>query len=65
MCPFPTTITITPRACPQKNCVYSIPCCCGKIYKGDTGRQLKVRREEHRRAVVCGEIEKSGMADHI
>ena len=48
-----------------KNCVYSILCSCGKIYKGETGRPLKVRQEEHRKAVVRGEIEKSGMADHI
>ena len=48
-----------------KNCVYSIPCSCGKIYKGETGPPLKVRLEEHRKAVVGGEIEKSGMADHI
>ena len=48
-----------------KNCVYSIPCSCGKIYKGETGCPLKVRLEEHRKAVVQGEIEKSGMADHI
>ena len=48
-----------------KNCVYSIPCSCGKIYKGETGRPIKVRLEEHRKAVVQGEIEKSGMADHI
>ena len=47
-----------------KNCVYSISCSCGKIYKGETGRPLKVRLE-HRKAVVRGEIEKSGMADHI
>ena len=47
------------------NCVCSIPCSCGKIYKGETGRPLKVRLEEHRKAVVRGEIEKSGMADHI
>ena len=48
-----------------KNCVYSIPCSCGKIYKGETGHPLKVRLEEHRKAVVRGEIEKSGIADHI
>ena len=45
-----------------KNCVYSIPCSFGKIYKSETGHQLKVRLEEHRKAVVQGEIEKSGMA---
>ena len=48
-----------------KNCVYSILCSCGKIYKGETGRPLKVKLEEHRKAVVRGEIEKSGMVDHI
>ena len=48
-----------------KNCVYSIPWSCGKINKGETGHPLKVRLEEHRKAVERGEIEKSGMADHI
>ena len=48
-----------------KNCVYSFPCSCGKEYKLETCRPLKVRLEEHRKAVVRGEIEKSGMADHI
>ena len=48
-----------------KNCVYSIPYSYGKIYKGETGLPLKVRLEEHRKASVRGEIEKSGMADHI
>ena len=48
-----------------KNCVYSVHCSCGKIYKGETGHPLKVRLEEHRKAVVRGEIEKSGKADHI
>ena len=40
-------------------------CSCCKIYKGETGRLLKVKLEEHRKAGVRGEIEKSGMADHI
>ena len=46
-----------------KNCVYSIPCRCGKIYKGETAHPLKVK--EHQKAIVRGEIEKSGTADHI
>ena len=48
-----------------KNCVYSIPRSCSKIYKGETGRPLKVRLEEHWKAVERGEMEKSGIADHI
>ena len=48
-----------------KNCVYSIACSCGKIYKGETGHPLKVKLEEHRKAVVRGEIERSGVAHHI
>ena len=48
-----------------KNCVYSIPCSCGKVYKCETCRPLKVRLEEHHKAVVRGEIEKLSMADHI
>ena len=49
-----------------KNCVYSIPVFTirGKIYKGETRRPLKVRLEEYRKAVVRGEIEKSGMVDY-
>ena len=43
----------------------SIPCSCDNIYKGEIGRPLKVRLEEHWKAVVQGEVEKSGMADHI
>ena len=48
-----------------KNCVSSIPCSCGKIEQSETGRPLTVRLEEHRKAVVRGDIEKSGIADHI
>ena len=32
-----------------RNCVYSISCSCGKIYKGEIGHPLKVRLEEHRK----------------
>ena len=49
----------------SKNYVYSIPCSCGKVYKGLTCRPLKVRLEEYRKGVVWGKTEKSGMADHI
>ena len=39
--------------------------CCGRKYKGETGRPLKVRLQEHQKSVTHGEVEKSGVADHI
>ena len=35
------------------------------MYKGETGRPLKVRLEEHKKAVIRGETNKSGVAEHI
>ena len=32
-----------------KNCMYSIPCSCGKVYKGEICHPLKVRLEEHQK----------------
>ena len=46
-----------------KSCVYSIRY--SWVYEGERYRPLKIRLEERRKAVVWGEIEKSGMADHI
>ena len=48
-----------------KNCGPYISCSCCKVYKGKTCRSLDIRLEEHRKAVVRGKIEKSGIADHI
>ena len=48
-----------------KNCVYSIPNSCGKMYKCKTGRPLKIWLEEHQKTIVRGEIEKSGIPDDI
>ena len=48
-----------------KDCVYTIPCNCGRKYKTETGRLLKVWLQEHKKAVTRGEVEKSGVADHI
>ena len=62
---YPSRVKLSTDFNMIKNCVYCIPCSCGKIYKSEKGRPLKVRLEEHRKAVGRGEIEKSGMADHI
>ena len=46
------------------NCVYSIPCSCIRVYKGEICHSQKVRLEEHQKAVVQAEIQKSSMVDH-
>ena len=38
-----------------KGGIYSIPCDCGKVYIGETGRPLKDRLGEHKRSVTNGE----------
>ena len=48
-----------------KNFVYSIPCSCGKIYKGERGRPQKVRLEEYQKLVVRGDIEKKKAGGHF
>jgi hypothetical protein len=55
-----------PKIDPQKiaNCVYSIPCECGRSYIGETGRPLAVRICEHRHNLKLGLIEKSKLAEH-
>ena len=45
--------------------MYSMPYSCGKVYKGETRRSLKVRLGEHWKAVCQGEVKKLGRADHI
>ena len=45
--------------------MYSVQCSCDQLYKGKTYHPLKVRAEEHQKAVCWSKIEKSGMTDHI
>ena len=35
--------------------IYSVPCCCGRPYIGETGCSLKTRLSEHKRAVRIGD----------
>ena len=61
------TTKVRPR-CDQKHtkeCVYEIPCQCGNVYIGETGRPLSVRLKEHQRNIRQGEIEKSRLAEHV
>ena len=49
----------------RKEVVYSIPCTeCPKVYIGQTGRSLKHRLKEHRRALRNGDMAASALAEH-
>jgi hypothetical protein len=45
-------------------CVYSIPCECGRSYIGETGKPLAVWLREHRYNLKEGLLEKSDSAQH-
>ena len=47
-----------------KGVVYKIDCSCGDTYIGETGRTLKVRLKEHKRA-VCTQLSTNGIAVHV
>ena len=44
--------------------VYRIPCTCGKVYIGETGRNLKVRQKEHKDCCRKCQPDKSALAKH-
>ena len=48
----------------SKNCIYNIPCKCGKLYIGETYRPLQTRINEHKRNTTNGEIDKCKIAEH-
>ena len=46
--------------------VYQIPCSeCPKVYVGQSGRTLKHRLSEHRRALQKGDVAASALAEHV
>ena len=50
----------------RKGVVYSIPCVeCSSVYIGQTGRSLKQRISEHRRALKNGDVQMSALAEHV
>ena len=44
--------------------VYKIPCECGEVYVGETGRTISTRLKEHRRHFRLGQPEKSAVVEH-
>jgi hypothetical protein len=51
---------------PQRTaqCIYNIPCECGRSYVGETGRPLSVRIGEHKFNLKNGLLDKSKLAQH-
>jgi hypothetical protein len=47
-----------------KQCVYSIPCYCGRCYIGETRRLVEVRIKEHKYNLTQGFLEKSKLVQH-
>jgi hypothetical protein len=45
-------------------CIYRIPCQCGREYIGETGRPLNIRIREHKYNLREGSIDKSILASH-
>jgi hypothetical protein len=44
--------------------IYSIPCECGKVYIGQSGRSIQIRIKEHERHIRLAQTEKSAVAEH-
>jgi hypothetical protein len=44
--------------------IYSIPCECGKVYIGQSGRKVQQRVQEHNRHTRLAQPEKSAVAEH-
>ena len=48
----------------QSSGIYQIPCVCGKVYIGQTGRTISTRLNEHQRSIRLNQPEKSSVAEH-
>jgi len=44
--------------------IYKIPCECGKVYIGQSGRSFQLRIKEHERHIRLAEPDKSAVAEH-
>ena len=48
----------------QDGVVYRIPCECGKVYNGETGRPMQDRIKEHDRDIRLARTETSAVSEH-
>jgi hypothetical protein len=44
--------------------IFSIPCECGKVYIGQSGRSIQLRIKEHNRHTRLAQPDKSAVAEH-
>jgi len=44
--------------------IYSIPCECGRVYIGQSGRSVQLRIKEHNRHIRMAKPDKSAVAEH-
>jgi hypothetical protein len=44
--------------------IYKIPCECGKVYIGQSGRSIQLRIKEHERHITLAQLDKSAVAEH-
>ena len=44
--------------------IYRIPCECGKVYIGQSGRSVQLRIKEHGRHIRLAQPDKSAVAEH-
>ena len=44
--------------------IYSIPCECGRVYIGQSGRSIQLRVKEHNRHIRLAQPDKSAVAEH-
>ena len=44
--------------------IYSIPCECGRVYIGQSGRSIQIRTKEHSRVIRLAQPDKSAVVEH-
>jgi hypothetical protein len=44
--------------------IYKIPCECGKVYVGQSGRSIQLRIKEHERHIRLAQPDKSAVTEH-
>ena len=59
-----TLVTLISNFCRVLNVVCCIPCECGEVYIGQSGRSIQLRIKEHNRHTRLAQPDKSAVAEH-